>query len=179
MRVFIALPLPTDVISKLSLWLEPLRCRHPNLRWVRPDQIHLTLRFLGDVGQAEIDHAERILDSNRSGPVEFILSRSGTFSGRGREGLPSVYWVGGEWGPEAAELADSLSLIRDDRGRVGRVKSFHPHLTIARQGRYNEKVRIPDPGPWKGAIDRVVIYSSLLTRSGPEHSELCSFRLST
>lgn len=179
MRIFIALPLPTDVISKLSLWLEPLRSKYSGIRWVKPEQIHLTLRFLGDVGQAEIDRAERILDSNRSGPVEFILNRSGTFPGRGRDGLPSVYWVGGEWGPEAAEMAGSLSLIRDDRGGAGRVKSFHPHLTIARQGRYNEKVRIPDPGPWKGVIDRAVIYNSLLTRSGPEHSELRSFKLST
>jgi 2'-5' RNA ligase len=177
LRVFVALPLPADVREKLDLWLGPIRSEHPGLRWVRTHQIHLTLRFLGDVGDGTVEEAARILGGYRSGPVGFRIDTSGTFPGRKGSALPSVYWVGGEWDETARLLAESLAPLRDDRGDRGRTSRFRPHLTIARQGRYNEKVDMPDPGPWKGTMDRAVIFDSRLTASGPEYSELRSFGL--
>lgn len=177
MRVFIAMPLPGEVISGIADWMEPLRKRHPALRWVDPGIIHLTLRFLGDVGEGEIGQSREILDRERIPPVEFTLDRTGTF-GRGRNGLPGVYWIGGSFSPGVFDLARSLSVVKDSRGESGRAGKFRPHLTVARQGRYNERVQLPDPGPWKGVLDRVSILNSSLTVSGPVYSEIGSFRLS-
>jgi 2'-5' RNA ligase len=177
LRVFVALPLPADVREKLDLWLGPIRSEHPGLRWVRIHQIHLTLRFLGEVGNRTVEEAARILEGYGSGPVRFRIDTAGTFPGRGGSPLPSVYWVGGQWDDAVRELAGSLAPLRDDRGSPGSTKRFRPHLTIARQGRYNEKVDMPDPGPWTGTMDRAVVYESRLTASGPEYSVLRSFGL--
>jgi len=175
-RIFVALPLPDDIRLKLDRWLTPLRSRFPELRWVRPELIHLTIRFLGDVGQDEIAHIDQILSSNRLTGSEFTLDRSGTFT-RGRERLPSVYWVSGKWSPGLFDIARLLSEVKDDRKMPKRTKRFNPHLTIARQGRYNEIVEIPAPGPWEGALNRIVVFNSTLLPTGPDYNEICSYRL--
>jgi 2'-5' RNA ligase len=176
-RVFVALPLPEGIRAELDPWLDRCRQMYPDLRWVSTGQIHLTLRFLGDVGERQVEEAADVVRSYDGGPIGFTLDRSGTFPGRGPGRLPSVYWIAGEWDPAVRDLAASLAAVRDDRGNRGRMNRFHPHLTIARQGRYNEKAGIPDPGPWTGTMDRAVVYSSLLTPAGPEYSELHGFDL--
>jgi len=175
-RIFVALPLPDDVRMKLDRWLTPLRSNSPELRWVRTELIHLTIRFLGDVGQDEIAHIDQILSSNRLTGSEFTLDRSGTFT-RGREHLPSVYWISGKWSSGLFDIARILSEVKGDRKMPKRTRRFNPHLTIARQGRYNERVEIPAPGPWKGVLNRIVVFNSILSSKGPDYSEIFSYKL--
>ncbi|NLP05868.1 RNA 2',3'-cyclic phosphodiesterase [Candidatus Fermentibacteria bacterium] len=173
MRIFAAMPLPSDTLEAVSAWMEVERLRFPGLRWVRPGQVHLTLRFLGDVPASIVSELEKTVEGMDIPPVGFTLDSTGCFRAGGA-GLPSVYWIGGHFGPEAARMAAELGRIRDDRGRQEKPGRFTPHLTVARQGRFDGEARLSRPGPWSGELRRLVVYNSTLSSSGSSYEELYS-----
>ena len=178
MRVFVAVPLPAETVTAIGAWMEPLKREYGDLRWVRKQQLHLTLRFLGDVDGQTVARVGRILDRASPGPVSFSIDRAGSFGGRDGGSLPSVYWLSGCFDPALDGLAAALRAVPDDRGRVD-TRPFRPHITIARRGRCRRSVPIGQtpPGPWTGRMDRVLVYNSNLTPAGPEYDVLESHML--
>lgn len=173
MRVFAAMPLPPGTAEEVSAWMECERLRYPRLRWVNPGQLHLTLRFLGDVPASTLSELEKAVDALDFSPVGFTLDTAGCFKACG-ESLPTVYWIGGAFDPEAARIAEKLGRIRDYRGRTEKPGRFSPHLTVARQGRFDREARLSRPGPWSGEMRRLVVYNSTLSSSGSSYEELYS-----
>lgn len=173
MRIFVAMPLPHDTAEAVSAWMEGERLRYPRLRWVRPGQVHLTLRFLGDVPASTVSELEKAVEGMELSPVGFTLDGTGCFRA-GVAGLPSVYWIGGDFDPKAARMAAELGRIRDDRGRMEKPGRFTPHLTVARQGRFEGEARLSRPGPWRGEMRRLVVYNSTLSSKGSSYEELYS-----
>jgi len=173
MRLFVALPLPPGTLSTLVSWMDGARKGWPRLRWVRPEQVHLTLRFLGGVPPGTVRTVREILESRAFHAVPFRISRTGSF-GRGQEGLPSVYWLGGEFGGGLRDLVEALAGVPDGEGRTEDSSRFRAHLTVARQGRFDGKAMLPAPGPWEGEMDQVSMIDSTLTQSGPEYEVLFS-----
>jgi 2'-5' RNA ligase len=131
MRLFFAIEIPAEVRAGLAAVVERLRPRAPEVRWVRPEGIHLTLRFLGEVGEArlgEIVAAARRVGSG--GPLRLRTGGLGSFPDRGR---PRVVWVGVE------ERGAALRRLREDLeaalGRIGfppEERGWSPHLTLGR-----------------------------------------------
>ena len=95
MRLFLALPLPPETTRCLASYIEDNRRTNPLLRWSDPSQVHLTLRFLGEVDPGKPLEEMRIVAGDIAGDPSFRIATCGTFPGGSR--LQSVYWLGGDF----------------------------------------------------------------------------------
>ncbi len=133
-RAFIAVELPKPVKDALGDVAQMLAGRVPRgaVRWVRPEQMHLTLRFLGDTAVGQLPAVQSVMDSVTSGHSPFIMHLNGTgcFPNAQR---PRVIWVGLA-GDEARLHA--LKAALDERlvslGWPPEDKTFRAHLTLGR-----------------------------------------------
>jgi 2'-5' RNA ligase len=128
MRLFVALTPPVEVAEELRVATEPLRAKHPVLRWTLPEQWHLTLAFLGEVDdRARADLAERLARAaSRAAPLSLALGGAGRFGDR-------VLWT--RVSGDTDGLRRLASSVRAAAGRAGlRVEDrpYRPHLTLAR-----------------------------------------------
>lgn len=174
MRTFIAVDVGDDVRETLTALLGDLGGRVPGVRWSRPGNVHLTLRFLGEVGDdalPEVAAAARAAAA-RSRPFELRLGRLASFGGRAPRVL--VLTVDGEAGGLDA-LYQALEEELDDRGFGREGRAFRPHLTLGRRKEGSI------PGTWadtqvSGAnaweVEELVVYASELTPDGPIYTAL-------
>ncbi len=170
MRLFIGLELPHAVKDALGSWRKQLTGEYPALKWTSLENLHVTLRFLGNVnGDSVISEMER-LQLERFLPVEFTLSFAGTF---GRP--PSILWLGGSFSPGIMETASLLGQIPDEKGAT-EWRRFIPHVTIARARQGHTLPEIPFPMKLTGCAGSIVLFASTLTPSGPVYSSLFSVR---
>jgi 2'-5' RNA ligase len=133
LRLFIACELPDTWRQTLERASRDLsRAGLGDLRWARPEGVHLTLKFLGDVGRhllPDLGEAVRRACTGRL-PFELRLSQLGTFGGHGRV---RVLWAGVEGDLEA--LRRLQSAVDAELGLLGfarETRPFSPHLTLAR-----------------------------------------------
>jgi 2'-5' RNA ligase len=124
-RLFIGLELPESIRTELAQLDPGLR----GLRWVAPEQLHLTMSFLGDVGPASEDHLRESLASVQVPPFFLPVSGLGTFGGD----RPSVVWAGvGQGHPHLFALHKHIQDAVLHAGLEADLKPFHPHITLAR-----------------------------------------------
>ena len=136
-RLFIAAVPPPPLRAALVAMQDALRagtappCAGPRVRWVRPEAMHLTLRFLGETPGDRAPAIERALAATAaaSAPIDLRLGALGTFGGR----RPRVVWVGLE-GDLAALDACAAMLNRSlaAEGFPDDPRPLRPHLTLAR-----------------------------------------------
>lgn len=133
-RTFIAIRLPAPVIAALGETSQTLarRVSRDAVRWVRPEQIHLTLRFLGDTPTAQLPQIAAAMDAAAAGasPMALRLGGVGCFPNTRR---PRVIWVGLSGDVEQllalkTALDGQLALL----GRPPEDKPFRAHLTLGR-----------------------------------------------
>lgn len=131
LRLFVACELPDDVRDALArIQADLRRMAGDSLRWVRPESIHVTLKFLGEVDGARIDDIKAALAAVIE-PFELQVRPSslGTFGGDRLR----VVWVGLEGDIEAlASLAGVLEAALEPLGFPRERRPFAPHLTLAR-----------------------------------------------
>ncbi len=140
-RLFVAIELPGDVLAVLSAIQEQTRVNlgaaASLVRWTRPEEIHITLQFLGETPTDRIPQIEQALTQSVAGAKPFTLEVSGlgAFPNVRR---PRVLWVGLSGDTEAALfLAESVQSNLASPGYKAD-KPFSPHMTI---GRVRESVR--------------------------------------
>jgi 2'-5' RNA ligase len=94
LRLFIALPLPHEVEIELDRLLTVLRPKGPEVKWVPPNNIHLTVKFLGDTEEKLVDKIKVALDEVAAGyqPFDTTIDQIGGFPNLNR---PRVIWIGG------------------------------------------------------------------------------------
>jgi RNA 2',3'-cyclic 3'-phosphodiesterase len=134
LRLFVAIELPADVQAKLNDLQHGLQ-RDPSLarlRWVRPEGIHLTLKFLGETPPEHRAEIEAAVGRAVQGipPFELHLGKLGTF---GSPRSPRVLWV--EVAGNLGRLAKLQSQIEAELAPLGfptEARRFSPHLTLAR-----------------------------------------------
>jgi 2'-5' RNA ligase len=124
-RLFIAIDFPDDVNEALA----NLCFGIPGAKWVSKDQLHLTLRFIGDSDDRLFsDIAETLEDVNAS-QFSLTLKGVGYFPPRRK---PNVLWVGIEPCEELMHLRDAMEKILSELGIEPEERNYHPHLTLAR-----------------------------------------------
>ncbi|MGH9967172.1 MAG: RNA 2',3'-cyclic phosphodiesterase [Pyrinomonadaceae bacterium] len=133
-RVFCAVGLPADVRGHLAEHINRLREAVPNSQasWSRAENIHLTLKFLGETKTHRIEHLSNAAAQAVEGlsPFQISLEGNGVFPKRG---LPRVLWIGVE--DESGKLARLYSRLEEACVREGfrnEQRPFSPHLTLAR-----------------------------------------------
>ena len=167
-RLFIAIDIPESVKQEMAR----LCCGLPGARWVGTEQLHLTLRFIGEVdGGLFRDIRERLVEV-RSGPFTLQLDGVGFFPPRGR---PRVVWVGLRQSNELQRLRNRLESCLVGLGLEAEKRKFAPHITLARLkntppvkvGRFLENHNLFLSRTW--TVDEFFLYSSQLGRNGAIH----------
>ncbi|GAA3066247.1 RNA 2',3'-cyclic phosphodiesterase [Pseudonocardia yunnanensis] len=128
MRMFVALTPSADAVTELWTASEALRAEQPGLRWALPDQWHLTLAFLGEVGEvATTDLAERLgRVAARHPPLVLSLSGAGRFGNR-------VLWIRVRGDTDRLRCLAASVRASARRARLSvEDRPYRPHLTLAR-----------------------------------------------
>jgi 2'-5' RNA ligase len=135
MRLFVALEIPSEVRDKFAALINELRAADSSFsknraRWVRPENLHVTLKFIGHVDASKVDLIRAALAEVRfDSPVEMQFRGLGFFPNPKR---PRVFWAGMEASPNLAPLAAEIDTRLKRLGILSETKEFAPHLTLAR-----------------------------------------------
>lgn len=136
-RIFVAAPLPDEASTAIAELVEQVRSDGVpgggrDVRWVRLDGLHLTLRFLGPTLEDRVELARvAVRDAAAAGqPFGVTLGGAGTFPAGGR---PRALWLGARHGvEELTNLAAEVDRALIDRGWPPETRPFRAHLTLAR-----------------------------------------------
>ena len=179
MRVFVAMDIPEAVRARLRDFVAGLP-KTPGARWVRPESMHLTLKFIGEVKPEAVEVIESAL---RSAPMPSAVAVR--FRGTGyfpRESRPSVLWAGVEASERLPELAASIDRSCQAAGIGGETRAYSPHLTLARfkspEGLDRLRKEITRIGAVEfGAaqIGEFHLFQSVLKSTGAEYTRLATF----
>jgi len=179
-RVFIAIELPSFVRKSLSNHINRLRNALPDVHasWSREENLHLTLKFLGDTPVAKIEAlsqaAQRTAVSFQ--PFDLIVGRCGAFPPRGQ---PRVLWIGID--DPTGELAKLHRALEDECAKAGFAREerpFHPHLTIARLRKPQGSRRLAELHGEVGftnqqvGVPEMVLFRSELLSEGSRHTAI-------
>lgn len=130
MRLFVALDFPDAVRDAIRQLIAQLKPVSRAARWVRPEGMHVTLKFLGETDAAKLDAIHRALAGLESPrPVEMIFRGLGFFPNERR---PRVFWIRVAASPNLATLATDLERALTPLGFAPETRTFVPHLTLAR-----------------------------------------------
>lgn len=139
-RLFIALPIPNELVLIIHDWSKLLQTELPFRRWVDPANYHITLKFLGKTSNDKIDQIKENLHTASAGikPFQLILKRLGSF---GPSIAPTVLWAGihGDLS-QLRQLQKSIEHAMESIGFIKEERTFHPHITLARHFRGHTKV---------------------------------------
>ncbi|HEX5795639.1 MAG TPA: RNA 2',3'-cyclic phosphodiesterase [Geminicoccaceae bacterium] len=177
LRLFVALPLPDPV--KRSL--EPLARGLGDVRWLAPEQQHLTLRFIGEVDNGRLDEVADALALVPGAPLEVRLEGLGHFPPRGE---PRVLWVGVAKNSELASLKRRIDRALAQVGLPPETRKFAPHVTLARirgpLSRDRLATYLMRHSLYRSAafpVSDFHLYSSWLRPDGAEHQIEASYEL--
>ena len=178
MRTFIAIELPQKIIGTLSALQNQLKNTQADVKWVAPENIHLTLKFLGEVDEKKIEKIIQALEETAKDnqPFSIRLCALGAFP---KINFPRVIWVGIDAGDEKTKnIAFVLEEKLQKLGIPKEKRPFSSHITIGRvrSGINREKlVKELDILQGKGLLQenleflatKITLFKSTLTPKGP------------
>ena len=130
MRLFIAIEIPTNIRTTFAAFLKEMRDIAPRAKWVRPENLHVTLKFLGHTDAGNLEKIQSSLRAVRSAlPVTLELKGLGFFPNENR---PRVFWAGMESSANLRALAEDIDRTMHPLGFPLENRAFAPHLTLAR-----------------------------------------------
>jgi 2'-5' RNA ligase len=129
MRIFVALDIDVVIREHITRFIEGVSGFAPDARWVRPESLHVTLKFIGEKSEAAVEEIKKELGSVEANVVELKFRGYGFFPSAK---APRVFWVGIDAGPELASLAAMIDERLAALGIPREEHAFSPHLTLAR-----------------------------------------------
>jgi 2'-5' RNA ligase len=183
-RLFVALDLPEKVWQALRESIVPLKKACPSARWVRPEAMHVTLKFIGHIEAEKLDSIRGALQPIRS---ERLVAME--FRGLGffpNERRPRVVWCGVEGSPNLATLAADIESSLDPIGISRESREFVPHLTLARidedkspresvENLVEAATELKTTDFGSARENEFYLYESVLKPSGAEYKRLQAF----
>ena len=182
MRTFIAINLSPEIKKTLSLLIDELDKGSRNIRWIRQEGMHLTLKFLGEIGRERVPEIEDVLIRISKNYEPFVLKFEGTGSFPPGNKNPRVLWVGIEEGETLKALQSQLEGELEKLGFPRERRKFHAHLTLGRvKSFFNlretlsllEKYRERNFGEMEA--EKITFFQSILKPTGAEYSVLSEF----
>jgi 2'-5' RNA ligase len=179
-RLFVALELPEHVRAALSDLIARLKLESPKARWVRPEGMHITLKFIGEADPGNLDTIRAALETVRSSaPVEMNLRGVGFFPDGRR---PRAAWCGVEASPNLAQLAADIARALEPLGFPAESRQFVPHLTLARfkspdglEKLVSAASNLESQGFGSARESEFHLFQSFLRPSGSEYKRLATF----
>lgn len=186
-RTFVAVEIGTENRRAAARLIDRLRSAGADVKWVDPENLHLTLKFLGDVSSQRLADVCQAVERVAGTQASFVLELRGTgaFPNAAR---PRVIWLGtGEGTEPMIALAEAVEEALERLGFRREARRFHPHLTLGRLRRSGPGVAAlarllqeqADFQAGRAQINEAVVFSSQLTRSGPLYEPLARAPLGT
>lgn len=195
MRLFVAIDIDEAIRERLARFLEGVQSFAPaqEVRWVRPESLHLTLKFIGESGPERAQQIRRALSTVRAQAAEFSFKGYGFFPSAK---APRVFWVGIQAGPNLATVAAVVDAALTPFTTTRERAPYTPHLTLARAGsgrpqggpgdtpsgrfrKLQEKLAgAPEPEFGTMTAREFFLYESKLSSAGAEYRKIERFALS-
>src|SRR5947209_11120710 len=185
MRIFVALDIPEEIRERLREYIERVRPLAPDAPWVRPESLHVTLKFIGEAKDALVEEVKGVLKQIKAQPFAVEFKDVGFFpshkSGR-------VFWAGVQGGEALPKLASGIDQALQKIGIEAENRAYHPHLTLARAGTRSGAYQTfkqlpqgikPEDHPHFGTMtaQEFFLYQSELMRGGARYTKLERFPL--
>ena len=180
MRLFVAIDLTPEVRAALGELLDKLRPATDAVRWVNPEAMHVTLKFIGDTPAEELGLIRaRLAAVHTNASVEMRFRRLGFFP---NERQPRVFWVGIEATENLAELAAQVEAELAALAIAREARPFAPHLTLGRfrepdRGRHlQERIQeFAEREFGRVTTSEFFLYQSQLSARGAHYTRLARF----
>ncbi len=184
LRSFLAIELPTDILQRIREVQEELKSSKADVRWVSPENIHLTLKFFGNIEESQIDSIIKTIEQpvRATVPISIGVRGMGAFPSLKN---PRVIWVG--LTEEGNALISFQKRLDEGLWKIGfqpEDRPFHPHLTVGRlrSNRGKDELirgveRFRGEGFGSFLVERIVLFKSDLTPKGPIYTALREIRL--
>lgn len=182
LRAFIAIELGLDIKGVIHSFENRLKPKSPSgLRWVKTDQIHLTLKFLGDINQIQAQAVSQAIShvAEKNHPFSLHVGGTGAFPNWRN---PRTLWIGLNKSNELDVLFQQVDTALGSLGFTPEGKPFSPHLTLCRvsdsvdprmvQPLQKEFIAFPisSLSPWH--VNEVVLFKSILQPGGPIYTPI-------
>ena len=129
MRTFVAIDITPEIRERLTRFIEETRASLPGARWVRPEGMHITLKFLGQISLEQKDLIETAVSKIKSTSFPISIRRLGFFP---NARSPRVFWAGVEANSSLPSLASAVDEALLPLGFQKENQAYKPHLTFAR-----------------------------------------------
>lgn len=183
-RVFCAIDLPKDLKQKLAIHIEQLK-KDTGVKtgWTRPDNLHLTIKFLGNIAVADVNKLSQAAARTVKSLVPFKLTAAhcGAFP---THGPPRVLWIGiMDSSSQLAGLAERLDEECGTAGFPKEARPFHPHLTLARirhpanARSLGAAHRALDFPPTEFSVNELLVVRSELGQDGSKYTTVSTHEL--
>ena len=168
MRLFVAITLPEQILAAL----ERIQQNVPGANWTPPENMHLTLRFLGEVNGADFQDLMPALADAAVPPFEIEIASVGHFE---RRQIPTVLWAGIRPSPDLQRLQAKVEQVVRSCSFPPESRKFSPHITLARLGEsdplpvrnFLQRNSLFAPGPAR--VEGFTLFSSHLGNGDPHH----------
>lgn len=183
LRTFIAVNLPDEVRDRIGEFQKILQENRGPVKWVRPEGVHITLKFLGNVEVPRISEISQVLEIilRKYAPFSITVGGVGCFPHPNR---PNVLWIGIHEGKEVLiNMAKEIDGALDRLGFPKETRPFSPHVTIGRVGKGGKAQPVVERMFQKGfaphsfSVQCVDLMKSQLTPQGAMYSCLQTFKL--
>src|SRR6476659_4787404 len=129
MRLFIALDIDDEIRQRIARFLDGVRNFAPDARWVKPESMHVTLKFIGEQPDSAVESIQRALAGVKAVPCQIHFCGYGFFP---TPKSARVFWVGMEAGPQLAAMETKVDDTTRTLGIQKEARTFSPHLTLTR-----------------------------------------------
>jgi RNA 2',3'-cyclic 3'-phosphodiesterase len=194
MRIFIALDISPEIRQRIEMFIDGVRNFAPDARWVRPESLHIALKFIGEKNPESVDQIRQVLSQIQSSPIDLNFRGYGFFP---TAKAARVFWVGIDSGPKLTALATQIDEATTSLGIPKEDHPFSPHLTLARAekttaapgwrkgdapnerfGKLQEKLAaLPKPEFGTMTAREFFLYESQLSRGGSRYTKIGKFTL--
>ena len=185
MRIFIAIDIPAEIRARMVEFIERARPYASDARWARPEGLHVTLKFVGEVKEDQLERIKSALAAVKAAQFPMTFSNTGFFP---TAKSPRVFWIGVSGGEALTQLAAAVDNATQSAGVPKEERAYSPHLTLARAGsapgiQHQLKPLASfvetAPAPQFGTMtaDAFWLYQSQPQRGGSKYTKLAKFAL--
>jgi 2'-5' RNA ligase len=173
-RLFVGLALPDDIAGRLAVMAAGI----PGARWVERRNLHLTLRFIGEVEEGVAQEIHECLGEIRAAGFDLAITGFGTF---GRSKLNAL-WAAVEKNSEIVHLQAKVDAALVRAGIAPEGRKFVPHVTLARLkdppvARVQEFIAGNSPFRAEFSVENFILFRSRLGRGGAEYEAVGEYPL--
>jgi RNA 2',3'-cyclic 3'-phosphodiesterase len=182
MRTFIAVEVPKDVQRVVGDYIDSIKEIVHNVKWVEPQNLHFTIKFLGEVKNSDVKSIKDCVShvASEFSPFAMGLSGTGFFPSEYR---PKVIWIGADGGEDTLlDLYQDMERCIENIGFDREAKTFSPHLTIGRVKKFKNvdvPEGFPDFEPVMFNVSGLAVMKSTLTPDGPIYEKVFEAELKT